>query len=229
MTTISYDTGEFAGDVGRPVRRSPTRAATRSRCWATTSTHVAAIGRDPERASPSCGAARSSSASPACLLGMLLLVLAGRRSKRASTPGRRRTGRAGGTRPEWRAGVRGRPSHRECPRCRSTRINPTRRPRSTPPPPPLPARAPGAGVPRRPGARRWGPPAGVVRGAETAAAVPTPQPIPVLPDAPGAVSGTWPPSPVPPPPDAPPTRESPRQPPPPPRASPPPPPPPPRR
>ncbi len=206
--TVVYDSGDFAG---ASVARFEIDAAglyeieVRSEDAAT----VAAVGRDPgagvadlQRNALLVGAAGG-------LFGLLLLLLAGLRSKRAATPVVP-DGPGWGPRPapdpvsEWP------PSAPEIARRPINPHQPDVPAAVIPPPPPLPARAPGAAVPMSP----WGAPTAAQPVSSQVPvpppAVPTPRPIPVLPDTPGAVSGQWPPSPpssspAPPPPPPPPS------------------------
>ena len=211
--TVVYDRGDFSGDsVARFEIATPGlyEIAVRSEDITT----VAAVGRDPDsgvdeqqRNALIVGVAGG-------LLGLLLLVLAGLRSKKATAPVAPE-GPGWGPRPVGEPPAPWPPTAPEVTRRPINPQQPDQPVEARPPPPPLPARAPGAGVPMSP----WGAPTGA-RPVSLEAPMPpppvrTPQPIPVLPDAPASVSGEWPPTSLAPPP-------------PPPLASPPPPPPPPR-
>lgn len=199
--SISYDTGGHAGtsvqrfvitEVGQyelSVDADDTRM-------------IAAVGRDPEEDVADLRRWAVVAGAVGALLGLLLLVLAGRRSRRAATPSIP-DGPGWGPRPqpaaEWPPAA---------PTLQRVPINPQKPDTPAefkPPPPPLPARERGAGLTPP----SWGPPAIGQEPVSAEAPEPpppprAPQPMPVLPDAPGSVSGDWPPGRPPPPPPPPP-------------------------
>lgn len=202
--TVFYDSGAFAG--ASVARFEITTPGTYEMAVVSESvTSVAAVGRDPENGVDELRRNAIAVGAIGVILGLLLLLLAGWRSKKATTPSIP-DGPGWGPRPSERQ-VEWPPSMPEVPRVAINPQQPDLPVSPTPPPPPLPAREPGAGL----APPSWSPPP--PGGQPVSSAVPTPppptrtpQPIPVLPDSEGTASGTWPSSPTPPPPPPPPGR-----------------------
>ena len=198
--TVTYDRGDVTGaSVARfeIATAGLYEIAVRSEDVAT----VAAVGRDPDSGVEQQQRNALIVGVTGGLLGLLLLALAGWRSKKATAPvtpeGPGWGTRAADAPADWP------PAAPEVARRAINPQQPDLPVEAAPPPPPLPARAPGAGVPLSP----WGAPNAAQPVSSEAPMPPppvrTPQPIPVLPDSAAAVSGQWPPTPPPPPPPPP--------------------------
>jgi hypothetical protein len=197
--TVFYDSGDFAGaSVARFDIDTP--GTYEIEVVSENVSSVAAVGRDPENGVDELRRNAIVVGAIGVILGLLLLLLAGRRSKQATAPsmpdGPGWGPRASERQVEWP------PSMPEVQRLPINPQQPDVPVSPTPPPPPLPARAPGAGLT----APSWSPPPTDGRPVSSEAPVPppptrTPQPIPVLPESEGTASGAWPAStPTPPPP-----------------------------
>lgn len=196
--TVFYDAGDFVGaSVARFEINTP--GSYEIAITSDNVTSVAAVGRDPENGVDELRRTAVAVGAIGVILGLLLLLLAGRRSKKAATPSIP-DGPGWGPRPSERQ-ADWPPSAAQVPRVPINPQQPDVPVSPTPPPPPLPAREPGAGL----APPSWSPPP--PGGQPVSSAVPTPppptrtpQPIPVLPDSEGTASGAWPATPAPPPP-----------------------------
>jgi hypothetical protein len=151
-TSISYDTGEFSG-VSVATFEIEASGLYEIAVVGSDVTTVAAVGRDPSSGVSEMKRGAIVVTAAGVLLGGLLLGLAGRRSKRASTP-------SIPDGPGW--GDRPNPEDKAWPpappRVPQVPVNPQQPdvPASVAsPPPPLPARAPGSAAPSR---SPWAPP-----------------------------------------------------------------------
>lgn len=196
--SVFYDSGAYAGaSIARFDVETP--GTYEIRVVSDNVGSIAAVGRDPESGVDELRRNAIAVGVIGGVLGLLLLLLAGWRSKKATTP-TIPDGPGWGQRPSERQ-VDWPPSMPEIQRVPINPQQPDQPVSPTPPPPPLPARDPGAGL----APPSWSPPPPGGEPVSSAAPAPppparAPQPIPVLPDSEGTVSGAWPSTPAPPPP-----------------------------
>lgn len=170
--SVTYDSGGF---VGTSVQRFEitTPGLYELSVVADDVRVVAAVGRDPEEGVDDMRSTAVIVGAVGVLLGLLLLVLAGRRSRKAATPSVP-DGPGWGPRPEPAAEWP--PAAPSIPRMPLNPQQPDVPAVFTPPPPPLPARERGAGLP----APSWQPPA--ANQAPVSSETPAPQPPPRAPE-----------------------------------------------